>query len=218
MWNPSSFYVIDKLLNDTRMNNDYFVTNMLIPLEQAIFLRWRAPHQKQFVVHLDNCSVHISRASTDWLEKYGMRRMSHSLILFAWFDPHWLLLISYIERKARTDSGGWRRSVFEYLQEILKDIDQEELNGVFQAWVQQVQEVSQGNGGYVRWQIIFIYIDYVQFHQTRLDHVLIDQTISWLPVLSHSDCERLTKMFHDKANRINQPSSKPGEWNTYSFN
>jgi hypothetical protein len=26
---------------------------------------------------------------------------------------------------------------FEYLQEILKNIDQEELNGVFQAWVRQ---------------------------------------------------------------------------------
>jgi hypothetical protein len=39
---------------------------------------------------------------------------------------------------------------FEYLQEILKSIDQEELNGIFQAWVWQVQEVSQGNGDYVR--------------------------------------------------------------------
>jgi hypothetical protein len=27
--------------------------------------------------------------------------------------------------------------------------------------VQQVHEVSQDNGGYVRWQIIFIYIGYV---------------------------------------------------------
>jgi hypothetical protein len=33
---------------------------------------------------------------------------------------------------------------FECLQEILRDIDQEELNDVFQAWVRQIQEVSQG--------------------------------------------------------------------------
>jgi hypothetical protein len=39
---------------------------------------------------------------------------------------------------------------FECLQEILKDIDQEKLNGTFQAWVQRVQEASQGNRDYVR--------------------------------------------------------------------
>jgi uncharacterized protein YecT (DUF1311 family) len=32
----------------------------------------------------------------------------------------------------------------ECLQEILRDIDQEELNGVFQALMRRVQEVSQG--------------------------------------------------------------------------
>jgi hypothetical protein len=40
---------------------------------------------------------------------------------------------------------------FESLQEIFIGIDQEEINGVFQAWVQRIQEVSQGNGDYVRW-------------------------------------------------------------------
>jgi hypothetical protein len=38
----------------------------------------------------------------------------------------------------------------ECLQEILRGIDQQELNGVFQAWVRRVQEASQGNGDYVR--------------------------------------------------------------------
>jgi hypothetical protein len=39
---------------------------------------------------------------------------------------------------------------FECMQEILKSIDQKELNCVFQAWMQLVQEVSQGNEDYVR--------------------------------------------------------------------
>jgi hypothetical protein len=57
-------------------------------------------------------------------------------------------------------------------------IDQEELNGVFQAWVRRVQEVSQSNRDYVRWQLIFIYIGYVKFHQTWLAYVLVDQMIT----------------------------------------
>jgi hypothetical protein len=39
---------------------------------------------------------------------------------------------------------------FDCPQGVLRDIDQEELNRVFQAWVRRVQEVSEGTGGYVR--------------------------------------------------------------------
>jgi hypothetical protein len=38
----------------------------------------------------------------------------------------------------------------ESLREILRNIDQEELDGVFQARMQQVQEVNQGNGDCLR--------------------------------------------------------------------
>jgi histone-lysine N-methyltransferase SETMAR len=79
IWNPSGFYVVDRLPNDTKMNRAYFVTNILIPLEQAIFRRRRAPHQKQLVIHFDNCSIHTSRASRDWLDEHDMRRMSQPL-------------------------------------------------------------------------------------------------------------------------------------------
>jgi hypothetical protein len=79
MWNPSGLYVIDRLPNDTKINSDYFVTNILIPFEQAICTRGMALHQKQLVVHLDNCSVHTSQASIDWLEEHSMRHMQHLL-------------------------------------------------------------------------------------------------------------------------------------------
>jgi hypothetical protein len=39
---------------------------------------------------------------------------------------------------------------FECPQEILRVVGQKDLNGIFWAWVWQVQEVSQGNGTYVR--------------------------------------------------------------------
>jgi hypothetical protein len=45
-WNPSGFYVVDRLPNDNKMNSGYFVTILFIPLEPAIFPRGRAPHQK----------------------------------------------------------------------------------------------------------------------------------------------------------------------------
>jgi hypothetical protein len=77
IWNFSGFYVVDRLPNHTKMNSAYFVTNIIILLEQAIFPRGRAPHEKRLVVHLDNCSVYISRVSTDWLEEHSILRMPH---------------------------------------------------------------------------------------------------------------------------------------------
>jgi hypothetical protein len=75
IWNPTGFYVVDRLPNDTKMNSDYFVTNILISLEQMIFPCRRASHEQRLVVSVDNCSVRTSRGSTDWPEKYGIYRV-----------------------------------------------------------------------------------------------------------------------------------------------
>jgi hypothetical protein len=53
------------------------------------------------------------------------------------------------EKLERTQVAG-EDQFLESLQAILRGIDQEELNGVFQAWVPRVQEVSEGNRDYVR--------------------------------------------------------------------
>jgi hypothetical protein len=75
IWNPNGFHVVDSLSNDNKTNSDYFVTNILTPLEEAIFPQGRMPHQKRLMIHLDNCSIHTSRASTEWLEEHDMYRM-----------------------------------------------------------------------------------------------------------------------------------------------
>jgi hypothetical protein len=76
IWNPTGFYIVNRLLNDTKTNSDYFVTNVLISLEQIIFSWRRAPHEKRLMVSIDKCSVRTSRGSTDWLQKHGIHRMS----------------------------------------------------------------------------------------------------------------------------------------------
>jgi hypothetical protein len=75
VWNRTVFYVVDRLPNAAKINSADFVINRLAPLEEAIFPQGRAPHQKRLVIHLDNCPVHTSHASTEWLEEHGMRRM-----------------------------------------------------------------------------------------------------------------------------------------------
>jgi hypothetical protein len=149
IWDPTGFYVVGRLPNDTKIISAYFVTNILTLLEESIFPQGRTPHQKRFVIHLDNCSVHTSRVSTEWLEEHGMRRMS---------QPHYspdlatsdFYLFPTLKKKLERTQVADEGQFFESLQAILKGIDHDELNRVFQAWVQRVQEVSEDNGDYVR--------------------------------------------------------------------
>jgi hypothetical protein len=61
------------------MNSAYFVTILLILLEEAIFPQGRARLDKLFVIHFDHCSIHTSRFSIDWLEEYDIVRMPQLL-------------------------------------------------------------------------------------------------------------------------------------------
>jgi hypothetical protein len=51
------------------------------------------------MIPLDNCSVHISRASTDWLKEDDIHRMLHSLALFTWSGPSGFYLFPTIKEK-----------------------------------------------------------------------------------------------------------------------
>jgi histone-lysine N-methyltransferase SETMAR len=92
---------------------------------------------------------HTSRASTDWLEEHGIHCLPHPP-----YSPDLALndfyLFPTVKEKLERIQAADEDQFCECLQEILRGIDQQELNGVFQAWVRRVQEVSQGNRDYVR--------------------------------------------------------------------
>jgi hypothetical protein len=61
IWNSLGFQVVDKLPTATKMNSDYFITNILEPLEQKIFPNRRKPHAERLPAHFDNWSIHTNR-------------------------------------------------------------------------------------------------------------------------------------------------------------
>jgi hypothetical protein len=83
------------------------------------------------VIHLDNCSVHTSRASTDWLEEHGMLHMPHPPALFTRFGPNDFYLFPAVNERLEQIKVTGKDQFFESLQEILRGIDQDELNDVF---------------------------------------------------------------------------------------
>jgi histone-lysine N-methyltransferase SETMAR len=114
------------------MNNGYFETKILSPFEQVIFPRGRAAHQKRIMVHLDNCSVHISLVSISWLEKYGMCYVLHPPYSpdLALSDFH---LSSIVKEKLEWIQVRQENQLYECSQEILEDINHNKLNWVFRA-------------------------------------------------------------------------------------
>jgi histone-lysine N-methyltransferase SETMAR len=126
------------------------VTNVLIPLEEAIFPQGRAPRARRLVIHLDNCSIHTGRISTDWLEEYDIVHMSKPPYLPDLAPRDFYMFPTVKEQLERIQLAD-ENQLFESLQAILNGLDHEKLNAVFQAWVQRVQEVSEGNIGYVGW-------------------------------------------------------------------
>jgi hypothetical protein len=131
------------------MNSDYFLTKFPSPLEQAIFPRGKAGHQKKHVVHVNNSSVQRNRASTSWLEEYGTRCMPCPPYLLDFASSGFYLFPTVKEKLERIQVID-RDQLCDCLQEILAGINHDELNQVFRAWVQQVQELSQGIGDDLR--------------------------------------------------------------------
>jgi hypothetical protein len=60
-----------------------------------------------------------------------------------------LYLFSTVKEKLERIHPADEDQFFECLQGALRGLDHQELNGVFQACICRVQEVSEGNGGYV---------------------------------------------------------------------
>jgi hypothetical protein len=100
------------------------------------------------MVSVDNCSVHASRGSTEWLEKHGIYRMSDQFYSPAVATSD-LYLFSTVKEKLERIHLADEDQFFECLQGVLRSLDQQELNRVFQASVRRVQEVSECNRGYV---------------------------------------------------------------------
>jgi hypothetical protein len=175
IWNPRGFYVVDRLPNDMKMNSAYFVTNVLILLEEAIFPQGRALRERWLVIHLDNCSIHTSRVSTDWLEEHDIFRMPQPLYSsdLPYSDFYLFPIVKEkLERIQLADENQFLSlcKLF-WVVSITKNwMPYFRLGwGELEKWVKIMEATSDDKK--------YIYISSAHSHQTGLVHALIDQTI-----------------------------------------
>jgi histone-lysine N-methyltransferase SETMAR len=148
MWSPQGFHVVDSIPGGTTMCSTYFTDVIFAQTAAAFFPAGRRKRSQTVTLHLDNCSIHRSRVTQDFMEQNGMESMLHppyspdlapsDVFLFP-------LIIKRLDQFECDDPAG----LFETVSEILLTIQTDDLRRVFQRWIDKVAVVAMGDGGYI---------------------------------------------------------------------
>jgi hypothetical protein len=66
-WGIDGFHVVDLMTEQHSCNTQYFLSHILESLLLAVFPDGRKLHSRWLNLHLDNCCVHRSKASENFL-------------------------------------------------------------------------------------------------------------------------------------------------------
>jgi hypothetical protein len=137
MWNPRRFHVVNQLLSDTKMDSNYFTTNILAPLREEFIPRDRVQRPKPLVVHVECRAIHTSGVTQRFMSEHQMSRMPkppYSPDL----APSDFSLFSTVKNRLERIHTVDGDDLFGQLSETLQAIP-----------VHRVREVSEGNGDYI---------------------------------------------------------------------
>jgi histone-lysine N-methyltransferase SETMAR len=142
IWSTLGFHVMNKLPTGVRMNSEYTLTHILAQYEEKLFPEGRTAHAKRLTVHMDNCSIHTSGATEDYIKQNNMMRLRHPP-----YSPDLALSGFYLfpgVKKTEKSSDGRRSYLFHRLPELLKEIPIKELHKAIGAWINRLLDVSRG--------------------------------------------------------------------------
>jgi transposase InsO family protein len=130
------------------MNSEYDITNVLTPLHEKFRSGGPEDCQRPLIMHVDNGSVHTSAATEQFMSDHRMIRMpqppySQDLV------PSDFYFFGTVQNRLEQIQASDADDFFEQLYEKLNSISVEELERVFAAWIDQVHQVSEGNGDYL---------------------------------------------------------------------
>jgi hypothetical protein len=63
------FHVVDLMTSQRSFNSEYFVNHGMAPTITKVFPQGRAPHARRQHLHLDNCRVHFSKNTQQFMSE-----------------------------------------------------------------------------------------------------------------------------------------------------
>jgi hypothetical protein len=78
IWDVNGFHLLDLVPSQCKLNAQYFVEYVLVPMVQAVFPQGKARYTLRLNVHLDNCRVHFSTVTKQFFIENQLLDVPHS--------------------------------------------------------------------------------------------------------------------------------------------
>jgi hypothetical protein len=138
IWGVDGFHAVILMTSQRSLNSEYFVSHVLAPMVAKVFPRGRIPRTRQLQLHLDNCRVHFSKATEQFIIENHIGRAPHpsySLDL----APSDFWLFGHVNTSPAGQSFDEPEQLLETITEFLNEIQPPEVVAVFSHWVERVR-------------------------------------------------------------------------------
>lgn len=141
-------YCLDGLPKGTKFNQDYFIENILSTIVENIKNSKNRTSIKLFEIHMDNCKIHNGSKSKTFLQIKKLNRVPHPA-----YSPDispcdfWLFgkCKNLLEEKEISSQD----ELINEIDQLFDDITFEELQSVFDEWIERLKLVIMNNGEYI---------------------------------------------------------------------
>ena len=147
VWGVWGIYIIDELPENTTMDSNYFINNILIPLYEQKNNIWPNSGRRKIWLHIDNASVHNSNMTKEKIQNTCFKRAPHPPFSPD-VAPSDFFLFGYVKEKLRGQRFKSRFELYEAINEIVQSIPHEMKVKVFDEWANRCKWVFEHNGSY----------------------------------------------------------------------
>lgn len=148
-WSANGIHVIDVLDEDKRMNSEYFISNVLVPITKCDAYKRAKKENKKFTLHMDNCKVHKSKKTLAFLNAHEISIAPHPP-----YSPDLagsdFFLFGALKNTSEILDFASPDEILSYIKEKFSTFSLETLNNVFLEWEKRLNWVIENNGDYYR--------------------------------------------------------------------
>lgn len=147
IWGVHGTYIIDDLPEGEHFNSNYFVENILLPLQAQNNKIWPSRGNHKIWLHLDNCKIHNSIHTQTEISKTVFKRAPHPPYSPD-IAPSDFFLFGYVKEKLSGKCYHEREDLFEEICSIIASIPYQMKVDTFDHWAFRCKWVSTNNGEY----------------------------------------------------------------------
>ena len=146
-WNPHCFYLVKLLPYGMKFNSNYFINEILEPINEII-TPLREEIDQKIILHFYNTRPHNSNKVIQYLVSHGMDRAPQPPFSPD-IAPSDFYLFGYIKKMLQGHSYNTQDDLLSAIMEILNDISPDVLKNVFLHWHERLNKLIDKNGDYI---------------------------------------------------------------------